>query len=95
MKDDAATCHTEITRLLTLAALVPPSTAEVERTFSLMKLICMRLQNRLKQSNLANCMRICKFPVVLDDSDYANILKLWLEADETKSKKRKVASRLL
>lgn len=36
--------HPDITHILSLAALVPPSTAEVERSFSLMKLISTRLR---------------------------------------------------
>ena len=35
--------HPDVTKMLLFAALIPPSTAEVERTFSLMKLICTRL----------------------------------------------------
>ena len=51
-----ATRHPDIKRILNLAALIPPSTAEVERTFSLMKLICTKLRNRLSQENLRACI---------------------------------------
>ena len=51
-----ATRHPDIKRILNLAALIPPSTAEVERTFSLMKLICTKLGNRLSQENLRACI---------------------------------------
>ena len=44
--------HPIISRILNLAALIPPFTTEVERTFSLMKLICTKLRNRLSQENL-------------------------------------------
>ena len=50
--DYYAVRHSEITKLLILAALIPPSTAEVERTFSLMKLICTKLRKRLTNENL-------------------------------------------
>ena len=51
-----ATRHLDITRILNLTALIPSSTAEVEQTFSLMKLICTKLQNRLSQENLCTCI---------------------------------------
>lgn len=37
----------EVTLCLQLASLIPPSTAEVERSFSLMKLICTPLQSHM------------------------------------------------
>lgn len=37
----------EVTFCLQLASLIPPSTAEVERSFSLMKLICTPLQSHM------------------------------------------------
>ena len=52
MGSDYAVRHCEITKLLILAALIPPSTAEVERSFSLMKLICTKLRKRLTNENL-------------------------------------------
>ena len=41
--------HPNITKVLTLAALIPSSTAEVERTFNFMKLICARARKRLRK----------------------------------------------
>ena len=93
IKSDLAIRHPEITKVLKLAALIPPSTAEVERSFSLMKLICTRLRNRLLTENLGHCMRICKFRD-LNYLDYDKIMEKWLTAENTKSKKRKVSSRL-
>ena len=46
----------DMTRILNLAALIPPSTAEVEHTFSLMKLICTKLRSSLSQENLGACI---------------------------------------
>ena len=86
--------HPDMTHVLCLAALIPPSTAEVERSFSLRKLISTRLRNRLSPENLSHCMRICKFHRELSDEDFNLIMMRWLDADETKSKSRKVSSRL-
>ena len=61
MGSDYAVRHYEITKLLILAALIPPSTAEVERSFSLMKLICTKLHKWLTKENLMALMRICKY----------------------------------
>ena len=85
--------HSDISKMLEFAALIPPSTAEVERAFSLMKLICTRLRRSLAQVNLAHCMRISKFRE-LTKQDYEKIIDIWLAADDTKSKKRKISSRL-
>ena len=93
MDSNASVRHPDITKVLELAALIPPSTAEVERSFSLMKLICTRLRNRLSNDSLSHCMRICKFRKLVNE-DYSNILQRWLSADDTKSKMRKVTSRL-
>ena len=83
--------HKDISTVLELTGLIPPSTAEVERSFSLMKLICTKLRKSMTTDTLSSCMRICKFRK-LKDADYEDILKQWLKADDTKSKKRKVAS---
>ena len=63
-----------MTLILNLAALIPPSTAEVERSFSLVKFICTRLQARLTQENLSHCMRIGKFRSLMQ-KDHKEILK--------------------
>ena len=82
--------HPEMTLILNLALLIPPPTAEVERSFSLMKLVCSQLQARLTPENVSHFMRISKFwPVT--EKDHKDILKPWLAADDTKSGKRKVA----
>ena len=51
-----AASHPVITKILNLAALIPPSTAEVECTFSLMKLIFTKLINMLSRENLGACI---------------------------------------
>ena len=80
-------CHPGITRILNLAALIPPSTAAVERIFSLMKLICTKLRSRLSQENLGACIQIGKFRE-LREKDFRSIIEKWLKAGYTKSKKR-------
>ena len=88
---DYAVRHCEITKLLILASLIPPSTTEVERSFSLIKLTCTKLRKRLTNENLTELMRICKYKGKIN---YKEIKELWLNADETKLKKRHVESRL-
>ena len=75
-------------KIIEIAALIPPSTAEVERSFSLMNLISAPLRKRLSAENLGHCMRICKFPRSLTKNGYQQILSRWLEGAETKSKSR-------
>ena len=94
MENAAAVRHPDMTRLLEIAALIPSSTAEVERSFSLMKLTSTRLRNRMNQETLRDCMRICKFYHELDETHYRKILEKWLKAEDTKSGRRRVASRL-
>ena len=54
--------HQDIIKIIEMAALIPPSTAEVERSFSLMNFISTPLHKRLSAENLGHCMRIYKFP---------------------------------
>ena len=83
--------HPDVTKMLFLATLIPPSTSEIERTFSLMKLLCTRLRILLTQASLVHCMRISKYRT-LSSKDYKDILKHWLRADETKTKKEEPIS---
>ena len=76
-----ATRHLDITRILNLAALIPLSTVKVKRTFSLMKLICKKLRNRLSQENLGACIRIWKFRE-LTEKGFHSIMEKWLKADD-------------
>ena len=48
-----------------MASLISPSTAEVERSFSLMNLISTPPRKRLSAENLGHCMRIWNFQEVL------------------------------
>ena len=58
--------HKDISIILELAGLIPPSTAEVECWFSLMKLICTKFRKSMTAQTLSNCMRICKFRQLTD-----------------------------
>ena len=91
MESDYAVWHGKITKLLILAALIPPSTAEAERSFSLMKFICAKLRNRLTNENLSFIMRICKYT---REINYKEIMELWLKDEETSTKKRRIGCRL-
>ena len=85
--------HSDVTKMLNYAALIPPSTAEVERVFSKMKLICTRLRKSLKPETVGHSIRVSKFRE-LTDGDYKLIIAKWLSAENTKSKKRKISSYL-
>ena len=78
--------HQDITKITEMAALIPKSIAEVERSFSLMNLISTPLHKHLSTENLGHCMRICKFPRSLTENYYQQILLQWMEGVETKSK---------
>ena len=84
MRSDYAVRHCEITKLLILAALIPPSTAKVERSFSLMKLICTKLRKQLTNENLIALMRICKYEGKIN---YKEIKELWLNLTKPNRKK--------
>ena len=83
MTSEYAIRHPNITKVLTLVALIPSPTAEVERTFSLMKLICTRTRKRLSDENLGACMHICQYKQ-LAECDFQEI-----------KRSKRVASRLL
>ena len=86
--------HQDISKIIEMAALIPPSTAEVERSFSRMNLISTPLRKRLSVENWGHCMRICTFPRSLTENDYQKILSRWLEGVGTKSKSRRIDHRL-
>ena len=80
--------HQGITKIIEMATLIPPSTAEVERSFSLINLISTPLCKRLSAENLVHCMRIFTFPRSLTENDYQQIPSRWLEDAGSKSKSR-------
>ena len=52
--------YKDMTTIILPGSLIPPLTAKVEQSFSLMKPICTRLRNRVLTKNLSHCIRICK-----------------------------------
>lgn len=64
--------HNDISVILILAALIPLSMAETERSFSFVKLICTKIMNSMTRDTLSNCMRICQF-CELNNEDYQGI----------------------
>ena len=52
--------YKDMTTMILPGSLIPPLTAKVEQSFSLMKPICTRLRNRLLAKNLSHCIKICK-----------------------------------
>ena len=81
--------YQNITKIITVASLIPPSTAEVERSFSLMNLIWTPLCKCLSGENLGYYMRIWKFPRNLTEN-YQQILSRLLEGAGTKSKSHEI-----
>ena len=64
--------------LAQIAMTITVSTASCERGFSLMKLLCTRLQTRMSQEMLDALMRINLLGGdELTDADVAEIVKLW------------------
>ena len=82
--------HQGIIKIIEMATLIPPSTAEVERSFSLINLISTPLCKRLSAENLGYCMRICTFPRSLTENDYQQILSRWLKDAGSKSKRYQI-----
>lgn len=85
-----AILHLDITKVLRLAVFIPQPTVEVERTFNLMKIICTRTRKGLSPDNLGACMRICKYKELFE-CNFQEIMDLWLEAEDTASKKHSVS----
>lgn len=70
--------YPETMHLFKIALLVPPSTANVERSFSVLKLLVSKLRTRLNDSSVDQLMRICfDGPQRLSDDDIAAICEKW------------------
>ena len=57
--DGTLTNCSKIAILFKISLLIPPSTSNVERRFSVMNLICTPLRSSLSEDNLDRFMRIC------------------------------------
>ena len=69
--------YPELTKLATIAAVVPVSTAACERAFSAMKRIKTELRNRMKTSTLDRLMRISIEGPPIDSFDFEKVADLW------------------
>lgn len=67
-------CFPSVKQLYELAMLIPPSTAVVERGFSLMNNILTPKRNRLSQRQLEGVMRICHTEVKLQSTDLEKLV---------------------
>lgn len=73
-----------VCQALNLAALIPPSTAEVERSFVEFN-INVFLRKRLLSENLTHYMRIWNFSKILTSSEFEKIQSHLLQAEGTKT----------
>ena len=78
--------YKDMTTIILFGSLISYLIVEVELSFSLMKLVCAQLRNKLLTENFRHCMRICKFKGLRPD-EY-EILRSQIEADDTKSNKK-------
>ena len=67
----------QLTKLSTIAALVPVSTANCERAFSTMKRIKTELRNHLKTSTLDRLMRISIEGPPSPDFNFERAADIW------------------
>ena len=64
--------------LASICLTIPNGTASVERSFSQMKVIKIRLRSRLGEKSLSHLMKIVlESPEKLSDSDLENIVDIW------------------
>lgn len=66
-----------ILRLFQIALLIPTSTAEVERGFSLFNLLCTDLRSTLSQKNLESLVRINLKRHALTDKDWESVIDVF------------------
>ena len=69
----------EIFKLLNILLVLPVGTATVERSFSHMKQIKMRLRNRLNDANLSHLMRIAIEGPELSSINFDEVLEVFKE----------------
>ena len=69
--------YPELTKLATIAAILPVSTASCERAFSAMKRVKTELHNRMKTSTLDQLMRISIEGLPMDSFDFEKAADLW------------------
>lgn len=71
--------------LFKTALLVPPTTSNVERGFSMMNLICTPLRTSLRESNLDRFMRICiNGPETFSEDEVEKIVDIFKRTKDNK-----------
>ena len=71
--------------LLKISLLIPPSTSNVERGFSVMNLICTPLRSSLNEQNLDRFMRICiNGPEKLNDDMLNQLIQDFKKANDNR-----------
>ena len=83
-KYNGKTLYPNMMILLELILIMPSSTAEVERSFSVMKLLCTRLRASIKQTTLDCLMRICLHNE-LEDADFEEIVNIYRDCQDVSS----------
>ena len=76
--DGSDRMYPNMMHLFRISMLIPPSTANVERGFSVMNLICSPLRSSLSENSLDNLMRMClNGPDMLSDSQLQALITLF------------------
>ena len=71
--------------LFKISLLIPPSTSNVERGFSVMNLICIPLRSSLNEQNLDRFMRICiNGPEKLNDDMLNELIQDFEKANDNR-----------
>lgn len=72
-----AALYPNLSRLASIALLLPLSTAEGERVFSGLKRVKTILRNRMKESTLENILRIQREGPPLEEFDFNKAIEVW------------------
>ena len=68
--DGSAQLYKNMFKLFKISLLIPPSTANIERGFSVMNLLCTPIRSSLNDSSIDRLMCICiNGPDMLDEND--------------------------
>lgn len=69
--------YPNLSKLASIAALIPVSTAECERSFSTMNRVKTKLRNRMKTSTLDSLIRICMEGTPLTQFNFERAADIW------------------